>query len=74
MTFMEGGGWYHAQNKPIEEGIIMGDRSPKDKQKKQKQHNHDHQQHQQKKQENMIKNRKDAVQPDEQGEPLKKAG
>ena len=52
----------------------MGDRSPKDKQKKQKQHNHDHQQHQQKKLENMIKNRKDGGQPDEQGEPLKKAG
>ena len=52
----------------------MGDRSPKDKQKKQKQHDHDHQKHQQKKQENMLKNRKDHGPADEQGEPFKKAG
>ncbi len=52
----------------------MGDRSPKDKMKKKAQHDKDVKKHNQQKQENMLKNRKDTGQTEQEGDQYKKAG
>lgn len=57
-----------------EEKHIMGDRSPKDKMKKKAQHDKDVKKHNQQKQENMLKNRKDTGQTEQEGDQYKKAG
>ena len=53
----------------------MGDRSPKEKLKKQKQHDKNHAKQEQRKNENMLKNRRDHGDPQAQeGDQYKKAG
>jgi hypothetical protein len=52
----------------------MGDRSPKEKMKKQKQHDKDHEKVVHKKEENMIKNRREQPVAVDRDDNLKKAG